>query len=202
MKLYHCKGARSLRCVWALEELGLDYELSLLKFPPRVFEKDYKAVNPLGTVPYLIDGETELSESAAICHYLGELYGPTPLAVRAQEADYGAYLNWLHRSDATLTFPQTLVLRYSLLEPEARRQPQVAQDYRDWFLGRAKSVDRSLGDGRDYLCAGRFTLADIAVGYAFHLATLIKIEDAFTPAVQAWYDRITARPAYQRAAAR
>lgn len=198
MKLYHCEGARSLRAVWALEEMGLDYELVKLEFPPRAFHKDYKAVNPLGTVPCFIDGETVMTESAGICHYLGEKYGPTPLAVGKDEKDYGAYVNWLHRSDATLTFPQTLVLRYTMLEPDERRQPQVAEDYRKWFLGRWRSVEAGL-EGRDYLCAERFTMADIAVGYALYLAKTLKIEEAFTPNVTQWWERLEKREGYMRA---
>lgn len=198
MKLYHSKGARSLRAVWALEEMGLPYELVSLQFPPRVFHKEYKEINPLGTVPALVDGGVTLTESSGICQYLGERYGPTPLAVARDEADYPLYLNWLHRSDATLTFPQTLVLRYTLMEPEERRQPQVAADYRQWFLARWRSVEAGL-EGRDYLCANRFTMADIAVGYALHLARTLAIDEAFTPNVLKWWERITAREAYRRA---
>lgn len=200
MKLYHCQGARSLRALWALEEMGLDYELVTLPFPPRIFQKDYKEVNPLGTVPCLIDAEAMLTESAAICQYLADRYGPTPLGVAPDERDYPAYLNWLHRSDATLTFPQTLVLRYSQLEPENRRQPQVAQDYRKWFLGRWRSVEEGLS-GRDYLCAERFTVADICVGYALYLAKTLGIDEALTPNVARWWKRLSEREAYRRAAA-
>jgi len=198
MKLYHCQGARSLRALWALEEMALDYELVSMQFPPRVFHKDYKAVNPLGTIPCFIDGDLVMTESAGICEYLGVKYGPTPLAVTPDEKDYGLYLNWLHRSDATLTFPQTLVLRYSMLEPEERRQPQTVEDYRKWFLARWWSVEAGL-EGRNYLCAERFTMADICVGYALHLAQTIGIEEAFTPNVQDWWARITQRPAFKKA---
>ena len=198
MKLYHCQGARSLRCVWALEEMGLDYELVTLQFPPRVFDKTYKDVNPLGTVPCLIDGDVTMTESAAICEYLGAKYGPTPLAVTPDERACAEYLNWLHRSDATLTFPQTLVFRYSALEPEDRRQPQVVEDYRKWFLGRWRSVEAGL-EGRDYLCADRFTMADICVGYALYFANTLGIEEAMTPSVSKWWDRITQCDGYKKA---
>ena len=198
MKLYHCQGARSLRCVWALEELGLDYELATLQFPPRVFDKSYKEINPLGTVPCLIDGDVTMTESAGICEYLGVKYGPTPLAVTPDEPDYGVYLNWLHRSDATLTFPQTLVFRYSALEPEERRQPQVVEDYRKWFLGRWRSVDAALAD-RDYLCTDRFTMADICVGYALYFANTLGIDEAMTPNVEHWWAQLSGREAFKRA---
>jgi glutathione S-transferase len=202
MTLYHCPGARSMRVVWTLEEMGLDYELRTLPFPPRVLQKDYLGINPLGTVPYFIDGRTRMTESAAICQYLVETRGPAPLAVRTDEADYGAYLNWLHYSDATITFPQTIVLRYSMLEPQERRLPQAVEDYRGFFLGRLRAVEAALADGRDYLCAERFTIADICVGYALYLARMLKIEDAFTPRIGAWWERLSARPAFRRAAER
>ena len=109
--LYHCDGARSFRPLWMLEEMGLPYELKMLPFPPRVFAKEYLAINPLGTIPFLIDGETKMTESSGICHYLGTRYGPTPLIVGPDDPAYGAFLNWMYFSDATLTFPQTLVLR-------------------------------------------------------------------------------------------
>src|SRR3569833_1179675 len=86
--LYHCDGARSYRPLWMLEELGLAYELKMLPFPPRVLAKEYLALNPLGTIPYLIDGETKMTESSGICHYLGIKYGPTSLMVGESEAAY------------------------------------------------------------------------------------------------------------------
>ncbi|MFP3945221.1 MAG: glutathione S-transferase family protein [Alphaproteobacteria bacterium] len=199
MTLYHCSGARSTRVVWTLEEMGLPYDLKVLPFPPRVFEKEYLGVNPLGTVPYFVEGETRMTESAAICQYLVETRGPTPLGVQAGEPDYGAFLNWLYYSDATVTFPQTIVLRYSQLEPEARRLPQAVEDYRRFFLGRLRAVENTLADGRDYLCADRFTIADICVGYALYLARMLRIEDAFTPRIASWWDRLSARPAFRKA---
>lgn len=56
--LYHCHGARSFRPLWMLEEMGLDYELKMLPFPPRVFAKEYLAINPLGTIPFMFYGYT------------------------------------------------------------------------------------------------------------------------------------------------
>ena len=198
MTLYHCSGARSVRPLWTLLELGVPHELVTLKFPPRVFNKEFKEINPLGTVPCLVDGDLNMTESAGICQYLVDRYGPTDLAVRHDEADYGAYLNWLHRSDATLTFPQTIYFRYTQLEPEERRLPQAAEDYRIWFLARLRSVESAL-ENRDYLCSGRFTIADIAVSYALFFAKRLKIDEAFTPNIQRWYERVTDRPAFREA---
>lgn len=196
--LYHCADARSLRPLWCLEEMGLDYELVNLPFPPRVFAKEYKEINPLGTIPFLIDGDTRMSESSGICHYLTQRYGPTDLALDTADPDYGSFLNWLYFSDATLTFPQTLVLRYTILEPKERRLPQAAEDYANWFSGRLRYVESAL-DGKDFLVAGRFTIADIAIGYALHLADTLKpLKDRLGPNARAYLDRLRARDAFLR----
>jgi glutathione S-transferase len=196
--LYHCAAARSFRPLWMLEELGLPYELKMLPFPPRVFAKEYLALNPLGTIPFMIDGETKMTESSGICHYLGTRYGPTPLIVGVDDPAYGAFLNWMYFSDATLTFPQTLVLRYTQLEPEERRNPQVAGDYAKWFFGRLRAVEAAVTD-REMLCAQRFTVADISVGYALLLAERIGLAKDFGPAVAAYWGRLQQRDGFCRA---
>jgi len=198
IRLYHCADARSFRPLWTLEELGLDYELTVMPFPPRYRAKEYMAVNPLGTIPALLDGGTFMTESAATVQYLVTRHGPSPLAVDVDDAAYGAWLNWLHFGEATLTFPQTLVLRYRRLEPG--KAEVVADDYAKWFLARLRAVDRAL-QGADWLCAGRFTAADISVGYALLLAEQIGLAAEFTPAVAAYWARLQARPGFQAAKA-
>jgi glutathione S-transferase len=183
-----------------LEELGLAYELKMLPFPPRVLAKDYLALNPLGTIPLMIDGDVKMTESSGICHYLGAKHGPTSLMVGPDEPAYGAFLNWMYFSDATLTFPQTLVLRYSQLEPEERRNPQVATDYAKWFLGRLRAVEAATATA-ETLCAGRFTAADIVIGYALRLASSIGLAKDSGPGVAAYWARLQAREGYRRAVA-
>jgi glutathione S-transferase len=199
IKLYHCHRARSMRPLWTLEEMGIDYELVVMKFPPRATYEGYLDINPLGTVPTMVDGDTTMTESAGICQYLVDRYGPTDLGVKPDEPEYGSYLNWLHRSDATLTFPQTLVLRYTRLEPEERRVPQVAEDYRRWFFSRLRSVEQSL-EGKEFLCANKFTIADIAVGYALVLAESLGLSESFKPNTERYFALLKTRPAFQRAA--
>jgi len=196
--LYHCTAARSFRPLWALEELKLPYDLKMLPFPPRVFARDYLAVNPLGTIPLLIDGDTRMTESVAILQYLVARHGPTPFAVGVDEPDYGAYLNWLHFGEATLTFPQALVLRYSKLESEERRSPQVAADYAKWFAGRLRAVEVAVAKS-ETLCGERFTVADISVGYALLLAERVGLAKDFGPAVAAYWQRLQQRDGFLRA---
>ncbi len=197
--LYHCQDARSFRALWAMEEMGVSYELKLLPFPPRVRAPEYLEVNPLGTIPFFVDGETRMTESAAILQYLAVRHGG-PLNVPSDDRHYGAWLNWLYLGEATLTFPQTLVLRYTRLEPKERRNPQVAEDYARWFLARLRAVDKALQD-KDFLTAGRFTAADISVGYALLLASTLGLHERFSPTVNAYWARLQARDGFKRAKA-
>jgi glutathione S-transferase len=196
IKLHHCLSARSFRPLWMLEEMRQPYELTVLPFPPRVHARSYLAVNPLGTVPILFDGDTRMTESAAICQYLAARFSPGGMDVAADEPDYGAYLNFLHFGEATLTFPQTLVLRYRHFEPPKRRQPQVADDYEKWFLARLRTLEPPLAS-RSFLCAGRFTAADVSVGYALLLAGHLGLHDRMTPHVREYWQRLEGRQGFR-----
>jgi len=197
--LYHCMSARSFRPLWMLEELGLPYELKMLPFPPRAFDKQYLAVNPLGTVPALFDGAVRMTESAAMCQYLAARAG-SAMNVEPGEQDYAAYLNFLHFGEATLTFPQTLVLRYTHFESLGRRAPQVAEDYAKWFLARLRTLEPRLGE-RDFLAVDRFTAADVSVGYALLLAQHLGLHERFTPEVARYWERLRTRDGFGRAMA-
>lgn len=198
MKLYHCHGARSFRALWTLEEIEVDYDLELLPFPPRFAMPGYLDINPLGTIPFFIDGATTMTESAAIAEYLATRYGGS-LAVTSDEADYGAYLNWLHHGEATLTFPQTIVLRYRTFEPGKHLQA-AADDYARWFAKRTVLAAAALND-RDWLCGGRFTAADISVGYALLLADRIGLLVGLAPVLVDYWSRLQTRDGFKRAQA-
>ncbi|MDD2177844.1 glutathione S-transferase family protein [Acidovorax sp. D2M1] len=200
LHLHHCISARSFRPLWMLEELQLPYQLHMLPFPPRAKARWFLEENPLGTVPLLVQGDVRMTESAAMCQYLATTHPDAGLDVATTHPAYGAYLNWLHMSDATLTFPQTLVLRYGRFESSERLQPQVVQDYTRWFLARLRAVEAAVAHN-DYLCAGRFTAADVAVGYALLLAQHLGLVEQFGPATQAYWQRLQQRPGYQRAMA-
>ncbi|MCK0511011.1 glutathione S-transferase family protein [Aromatoleum buckelii] len=200
MTLYHCLSARSFRPLWMLEELGLPYELKVLPFPPRQEAEPYLEVNPLGTIPAFFDGDTRMTESAAICQYLAARHSPRQLDVAADESAFGAYLNFLHFGEATLTFPLALILRYSRFEPPERRLPQAAEDYTRWFLSRLRTLEPLLAH-QEYLCAGRFTAADVSVGYALLLADDVGLRERFKPATLAYWQRLQARDGFQRALA-
>jgi len=172
----------------------------MMPFPPRFRFPDYLSLNPMGTVPAFFDGAARMTESTAILHYLVTKYGPSPLAVTPDEADYAAYLNFLVMAEATLTFPQTVHLRYTLLEPEERKLPQAAADYAQWFASRFKAAVTLMGP--HYACAGRFTAADISLGYVVRLADAIGLAGAVPPRAREYWNFLAERPALHRAIAR
>jgi len=195
IKIWGTEASRALRPIWTAEEMGLDYELTMMPFPPRVFMKEYLDVNMLGTIPYLTDGEVKMTESVAMSQYLAEKYGPTDIRVMPDELDYPSYLNWLYHADATLTFPQTVVLRYKLQEPGVA--DAAVDGYSRWFVSRLKLLETSL-EGKEYLCSDRFTIADICVSYAILLADSLGIHQAFKPNIKRWTDSLFEREAFKK----
>ncbi|RNJ63192.1 MAG: glutathione S-transferase family protein [Porphyrobacter sp. IPPAS B-1204] len=198
--LYTCARSRGLRATWAAEEAGVDIDLKILPFPPRYLAPEYMAINPLGTVPMLVDGETQLTESCAIAHYLATRGGYTPLAIAPGERDYGEYLDYTYHADATITFPQTVYMRFAIFEKDKGLQ-EAGHAYAKWFHKRLVKVEQRL-EGREFLCADRFTVADICVGYALILAESVGLDEGVPDTLKAYRARLTAREAYQRAFAR
>jgi glutathione S-transferase len=199
IELFHSVSARSFRPLWVLEELGLPYTLLMVPFPPRALHRAYLETNPLGTVPALRVGDTLMTESVAIAHYLASLKsGEDAMAVAPAEPDHAAYLNFLFYGEATLTFPQTLVLRYRHFEAPEKQNPQIAQDYERWFLARLRTLDAHLEDRR-FLCADRFTVADVSVGYALMLAEHLGLLPALPERIQAYWRALQSRPSFHRA---
>merc|ERR1711965_860783 len=160
-----------------------------------MFMKEYLDINMLGTIPYLTDGDTKMTESVAMSQYMVEKYGPSNLRVSPDEKDYPNYLNWLFHSDATLTFPQTVVLRYKLMEPGVA--DGAIEGYSRWFVSRLKLLETSL-EGKEYLCSDRFTIADICVSYAIHLAGSLGIHQALKPNIKRWTENLFSRKAFQK----
>lgn len=199
--LYHCNQARSFRVLWMLEELGLDYELRVLPFPPRVFARDYLAINPLGTIPYYMEGDVRMTESSMICHWLAMRCDAPKLRVDPDEPGHAAYLNFVSYGEATLTFPLAVHFRYTSVEPEPRRIPQAAEDYRRFFAGRLKWIEPVLAVN-EWLCGDRFTAADISVGYALRFARTLNLESDLKPQLTQYLDRLEQREGFQRAISR
>lgn len=198
--LYTCARSRGLRATWAAEEAGVDIDLKVLPFPPRYLAPEYLAINPLGTVPLLVDGTSRMTESCAIAHYLASKDGPSDLVIAPGERDYAEYCDFTYHADATITFPQTVYMRFVLFEKDKGLQ-EAGHAYAKWYYKRLIKVEQRL-EGREFLCGDRFTVADICVGYALILSASVGLDEGVPDSLKAYRERLTSRPAYQRAFAR
>lgn len=198
--LYTCARSRGLRATWAAEEAGVDIDLKVLPFPPRYLAPEYLAINPLGTVPLLVDGTSRMTESCAIAHYLASKDGPSDLVIAPGERDYAEYCDFTYHADATITFPQTVYMRFVLFEKDKGLQ-EAGHAYAKWYWKRLVKVEQRL-EGREFLCGDRFTVADICVGYALILSASVGLDEGVPESLKAYRERLTSRPAYQRAFAR
>jgi len=198
MKLHHAPNTRSVRIVWLLEELGLDYEIAFHKLgAPEMRGPDYKKVHPLGRVPALEDGSATLFESGAIVEYLLARYGEGRLKPDVAAPEFADYLQWLHFAEGMLMPPVNIIIVETVLLPPERRN-DVNVDRATKLLSRMlAAVDEGLA-GKNYL-AGAFSGADIMTGHACIVANRLGGDVSDKPNVAAYIERLQARPALQKA---
>ncbi len=192
MKLYEFGPTRSLRPLWMLQELGVEFEAVSVSLPAGEHRSpDFLRVNPAGKVPVLVDGELILNESVAIVLYLAEKYPdrgfiPTDPRLRAD-----AY-RWILFTTTELEQPLWRISRHTALYPEADRLPaDVALARRD-FLPMAAVLERHMKD-RAYVVGDRVTAADFIVAYTLDWAGEVQLLDE-SPTLRSYVDRMYARP--------
>jgi glutathione S-transferase len=192
VRLYHVPPSRSTRVLWLLEEIGEPYELTVMKRDDRQTD-EHRRRHPLGRVPVLEDEEGFLFESAALCLQLADLHP-------------NAQLNWpLGTHERGLVYQWT-VFAMAELEPaiiEVRRHreddPVRAQAGVERFQAAAAAVEQAL-DGHEYLVGERFSVADLVCGAVLIFAKSAGLTDEF-PNIEAYVERLEARPARERATA-
>lgn len=198
MKVYHAPNTRSVRAVWLLEELGLDYEIEFHKLgDPKMRSPEYLKVHPMGRVPALEDDGQVIFESGAITQYVLAKYGNGQLAPDTASPEFGNYLQWLHYAEGMIMPPVNVIVVETILLPADRRN-QTNVDRAVKLLSRMlTAVDQRL-EGREYL-AGEFSGADIMSGHATIVANRLGADVSDKPNVAAYIDRLQARPALQKA---
>ena len=195
--LVHVPFSRSLRVRWLLEELGLPYRLETRGFR-ELKTPEHLALHPLGKVPALVDGDVVLFESGAILQHLLERYGEGRLEPKPGTRERSLYWQWFHYAEASVTPPLGLIVRHTLLLPEAERIPAVAEQARAQAAQMLAPVERAL-EGRSWLLPEP-SAADVMMGYSVKLASLLGVLGA-SPNLTAYLARCEERPAYRRAVA-
>jgi glutathione S-transferase len=188
--LYHHPFTRAANVVWMLEEVGAPYELRFTDVMKGAHKApDIVALNPMGKLPVLTDGDAVVTESAAIGLYLADRYAYGRLAPKVDDPARATYLRW------SLFAP-------SVIEPGAMAKgagwtykPSQAGwgEYETMLAAMEKAVT-----GRDYLLGDMFSMADIIFGGTLRFMLMFKMVDP-RPAFTAYSERLASRPALQRA---
>jgi glutathione S-transferase len=200
LKLHFAPNSRAGRIVWLLEELELPYELNRMDFSPKDLKSDdHRARHPLGRVPVLEDGDVTIYESGAIVEYVLERHKNGGLKPAADAPTFPAYLQWFHYCEGMVMPPvNTIVVQTLLLPPERRDETALGQAQR--LLTKALApVDEALA-GKDYLI-GDFSAADIMLGHACFMSNRLGCVNDEMTNLKGYVERISQRPAFQKAMA-
>ncbi len=199
MKLYHCQGSRSTRVYWMLEELGLEYEIEVLPFDVEALQPaDCLQIAGKGRVPVLVIDAVTMYESVPIVQYLLDHHTDGRLEAPRGSNEYGVFLRWMAFGEDTLMGPATKIARHTFALPEAERDPALLKEGKRRFNHYARTLEDTLSK-HDYLYDDEFTAADIVVGYALHLVAHAGALPEDCPKLTAYYERLAARPAFQKA---
>lgn len=190
--LFHSPNTRSTGALTLLEELGVPYRLHTLDMKAgEQREPAYLAINPMGKVPAIRYGDALVTEQAAVFIFLADLFPQAKLAPALTDPLRGPYLRWMAFYGSC--FEPALVDR-----SQQRETPRAMCPYGDYDT----TISTLLGqlEKGPYLLGDTFTAADVLWGTALTWTTMFKLVEA-TPVVQAYIDRVNARPAVARARA-
>jgi glutathione S-transferase len=193
--LYHARFSRSVRVRWLLEELGLPHHLMTLAID-EVAEPEHVALQPLGRVPVLVDGELVLQESGAIVQYLLDTYGHGRLEPARGSGDRPRFLQWFHFAEATLAQPLASLAEHTWRRPPKQRIPELVPDARAKATRALTAVERALS-GREWLTR-EFSAADIMMGWSTAVAARFQLVTREFPSVRDYVARCHRRPPFRR----
>ena len=187
-------GLRGVRAGWVCEELGLAYEFAAVSYPPSA---EYKALNPLGTVPFLEDGAVAISESLAIVLHLTETHGPGALLPPVGDPARAAVLQWMMFGEASIGAGLNVLLTARFAAPDDDKRNWSVRTLEQRTEQFVRHVEAALGD-RAFLVGDHLTLADICVATSLALWRG-PLSGSVPDTLTAYLDRLFARPAYQKA---
>ncbi|MCZ2104504.1 MAG: glutathione transferase GstA [Comamonadaceae bacterium] len=194
MKLYYSAGACSLAAHIALEEAGLKYEAISAPTKTKVLPdgSDYRKVNPLGYVPYLVlDDGTGLRECAIVCQYVADQAPAKGLIPACGTMARYELQMWMHFTSTEIH--KNFSPLFSPAMPEEGKKLS-----KDKLAERLKWLDGQLA-GKQYLMGNGFTVADAYLFVVTGWTKPMNIDLAPFPNIVAWRERVAARPAVQAA---
>lgn len=201
LKIYGIAASRASRPLWVVHELGLHYEHVMTPYAGGATRTpDFLKLNPNGHIPVVDDHGVIVWESMACALYLAQRYtaadgtslaGITP----AEQADV---LRWTFWAVTECEKDALAVLMHTVVMPEDRRKPELAQESGARLQVPLKVLEQHLDGGRAYLAGDRFTVADVCVASVLGWLQPVPALLAGTPHVDAWLKRCMARPAQKQ----
>ena len=191
--LYHHPFSRAANAVWVLEELELPYELRYVDLMAGAQKApDILALNPMGKLPILVDGDQVVTEAAAVALYLADRYAYGRLAPRVDDPQRGTYLRWSFFSPSVIE-PGTMAKAAGW----AFKEGQAGWGSYDAMV---TAMEHAVA-GRQFLLGDNFSMADVVFGGTLRYMLAFKMIEP-RPAFTAYAERLGARPALERAEAR
>jgi glutathione S-transferase len=208
--VHHLNNSRSQRVLWLLEELGVPYRIQRYQRDPKTMlaPPELTKVHPLGKSPVITDGELTLAESGAILEYLVERYGAGRLKPPAGTPEALRYTYWMHFAEGTAMPPLLLQLVFDSI---ATKSPLLVRPIAAGIANKVKGLivtpnlkrhlawmEAELGKST-WFAGEELTAADIQMSYPVEASAARGGLDAQYPRLQAYLQRIHARPAYKKA---
>jgi glutathione S-transferase len=198
MKLYGYRNGRTLRALWALEEVGATYEyveVDVMHGQGR--EPWFLKINPAGKVPVLDDDGTIITESAAVCMHLAEKYPESRLLPAPGTVERTQCYKWTSYILTELEAPLWNIAKHRFGLPKERRVPAVV-DTATWeFEVAVKLLAAELGN-RPYLVGGSFSIVDILAAHTLLWAKSARLHVSFDW-LASYLNALTMRDAFARA---
>ncbi|NWD45521.1 glutathione S-transferase family protein [Pseudomonas yamanorum] len=200
LKIWGRKNSSNVRkALWCAEELSLDYEAIDAGGAFGVVDTpQYRALNPNGRVPMIEDGDFVLWESNTIVRYLAARHAsdsnwyPSDLQARANAE------KWMDWTTSTLADPFRTVFWGVLRTPAEKQNWDTINAGRQACIDVLQTVDQALAT-QPYLSGKEIGMGDIPLGCFIYAWFEMPIERPSMPNLEAWYQRLRQRPAYQKA---
>lgn len=195
LKIYHSTGTRGFRVIWVCEELGVPYEIVPVDFSPAYrVTPAWRALNPVGKVPVMTDGDLTMFESCAMMQYVLDQYGEGALQPAKTDPTYAHYLQWCWFAEATFARPLGEITNHRReFKPELA---DVVQEMQNRAAACVAALDDALS-GRPYLLGDTMTAVDLSLCYVMR-GYRRSVTETLPANVQGFFDRMTALPSYER----
>src|SRR5437588_6731167 len=191
IKLYWSPRSRSFSAIWLLEETGLPYERVLTDITTGAQKtSEFLAINPMGKVPALTDGDATLAEAAAICAYVAERYPQSGLAPQVGDPLRAKYLYWLFFAPGCIEPAMVQLATKIEMNPVAAGWGDAQRVF--------DVLDAALIRG-PWILGETFSAADIAIGSGLNFSVRLFKMVPSRPSFERYIDACAARPAFQRA---